>query len=97
MTTDYLLQGPEGLEVMRLLSRKGALSLELKGLRRRGRSAYSICKSEYGLKGTRESVLRQMEQMVEDATAHRIRPIAEAFTNDRGELELTGRYLWRPV
>ena len=75
MTTDYVLQGPEGLEVMRLLSRKGALSLELKGLRRRGRSAYSICKSEYGLKGTRESVLRQMEQMVQDATAHRIRPV----------------------
>ncbi len=42
---------------------KGALKMEIKGLKRRGRSAYSIIKSEYNLKGSRMSVLKQMEQM----------------------------------
>jgi hypothetical protein len=66
-----MLTGPEGFAYMQLIARKGALSLELKGLRRRGRSAYSICKSEYGLRGSRESVLRQMEALVEQAIANR--------------------------
>jgi hypothetical protein len=67
--TSLVLEGPEGLTFMQLIARKGALKLELRGLKRRGRSAYSICKSEYGLKGSRESVLRQMQALVDAAIA----------------------------
>ena len=42
---------------------KGALKMEIKGLKRRGRSAYAIIKDEYNLKGSKKSVLKQMEQM----------------------------------
>ena len=38
-----------------------ALELELKGLKSRGRTAYSIIKSEFGFKGGRESVLSQFK------------------------------------
>ena len=33
------------------------LILEMKGMKRRGRTAYAILKSDYGLKGPRETVL----------------------------------------
>lgn len=42
------------------LARKGALKLEIAGLKRRGRTAYSIVKEVYGYRGSRESVLKQM-------------------------------------
>jgi len=61
---------PEGIRFVQLAARKGALGLELKGMRRsRGRSAYSICKSEYGLRGSRERVYAQMCELVEAAIA----------------------------
>lgn len=56
-------------DFIQLAARKGALGLELKGLRRSGhrRTAYSICKSEYGLKGSRQSVYDQMCALVKQA------------------------------
>jgi hypothetical protein len=61
---------PESIAFARMAARKSALSIEIRtGLRRSGRSAYSICKSEYGLKGSRESVLRQMQALVDQAIA----------------------------
>lgn len=42
-----------------------ALKLEIRGMRRRGRSAYSIVKEKFGLKGSRERVLEQLEQALE--------------------------------
>lgn len=62
---------PESIAFAQLAARKAALSLEIRGLTRRGRSAYSICKSEYGLKGSREAVLRQMQALVDSAIAAR--------------------------
>jgi len=59
----------EGIAFAQLAARRGALRLEIAGMRRRGRSAYSICKAEYGLKGSRESVLEQMTALVEKAIA----------------------------
>ena len=58
---------PEGIEFVQLCARRGALKLELVGLKRRGRTAYSICKEVYGLKGTREQVLAQMNELIEQA------------------------------
>lgn len=53
------------IDFYRLAALKGALYLELKGMKRRGRSAYSILKSEFGLKGNRESVYKQVCELVE--------------------------------
>lgn len=66
-----VIDTPDGISFVQLIARKGALSLEIKGLKRGGRSAYSICKSEYGLKGNRESVLRQVQAMVDAILADR--------------------------
>ncbi len=42
-----------------------ALSLELKGMKRRGRSAYAIVKQEFSLRGSRQSVHTQLQQIIE--------------------------------
>jgi len=49
----------------RMLTLRAGLRLEVKGLRRSGRSFYAIIKKEFGLKGTRESVLAQFDEMLE--------------------------------
>jgi hypothetical protein len=48
----------------RMLTLRAGLRLEVKGLRRSGRSFYAIIKKEFGLKGTRESVLAQFDEML---------------------------------
>lgn len=62
---------PEGIEFVHLLARRGALRLEILGLHRKGRSAYAICKEVYGLKGSRQKVLDQLNRMIEDIQAKR--------------------------
>ena len=62
MTT--VLDTPEQIDMFTFLSRKGALKFEILGLKRSGKSVYSIIKQEYGFKGSRESVLKQMEEII---------------------------------
>lgn len=62
---------PEGIEFFQLVARRGALKMETLGMKRRGQSAYSICKEAYGLKGSRENVLSQMDAMIERKQAAR--------------------------
>jgi hypothetical protein len=62
-----ILSTPEGIAFYQLAARRAALGLEIVGMRRRGRSAYSICKETYGLSGSRESVLAQLTAMIEAA------------------------------
>jgi len=66
-----MIDTPEGIAFFQLAARKGALGLELKGLKRHGRSAYSICKEVYGLKGNKQKVYDQMCQLVIAALAKR--------------------------
>lgn len=66
-----VIDTPEGIAFMQMAARRSALRLEIAGLKRRGRSAYSICKSEYGLRGSRESVLRQMQALIDAELAKR--------------------------
>ena len=61
---DIVIDTPEGIAFFQLCARRGALKLEVIGMRRRGRSAYSICKEVYGLKGNKESVLKQMDDLI---------------------------------
>lgn len=59
-----ILDTPEKIYGAQFLARKSALRLEIMGLKRSGgRTVYSICKSVYHLKGSRQSVLDQMEAM----------------------------------
>ncbi len=51
------------IEAARLLTLRQMLKLEMKGMHRRGRSAYAILKSEYGFKGTRERVLSELDEI----------------------------------
>ena len=56
----------EQIDMFRFLSLRSMLKLECLGMSRRGQSAYSIIKAEYGLKGNKKSVLEQMEQIIKE-------------------------------
>ena len=77
-----------------LAARAGALKLEIRGMHRSGgrRSAYSICKSEYGLHGSRERVLAQMEEMIEAAIADRETHLAAELTGGSIPAHAPGSY-----
>ena len=49
----------DNIDLFRMSVLEKALKLELLGMKGRGRSAYSVIKSEYGLKGNRQSVYDQ--------------------------------------
>ena len=68
MTT---ISTPEGIAFARVLALKGALNLETKGLKRRGRSAYSIVKEEFGYKGNKAKVLAQLVKYCDDVMSSR--------------------------
>jgi hypothetical protein len=53
--------------IYRLITLQSMLELEIKGMGRRGRSAYSIIKQELDLKGNRASVLEQVGEYIEAA------------------------------
>jgi hypothetical protein len=61
-----ILDTPEKIDMFRFLSLRSALKLECLGMGRRGQSAYSIIKQEYGFKGNKKSVLQQMEQIIKE-------------------------------
>jgi hypothetical protein len=64
------ITGKDGIAFYRMAALKGALSLEIKGLRmRRGVSAYAIIKREFGLRGSRERVLEAFTRLVEEKSA----------------------------
>ena len=49
----------ENIDLFRLSILEKALKLELLGMKGRGRSAYSVIKSEFGFKGNKQSVYDQ--------------------------------------
>ena len=60
-----LIPTPEDINKFRLLTLKSALKLEIVGMNRRGRSAYTIIKQEFNLKGSKTKVLEQFEKLIE--------------------------------
>ena len=57
----------DDIQEYRLIVLRSALKLEIKGIRmHRGRTAYSIIKEEFGLKGNRQRVLEQFEELLKD-------------------------------
>lgn len=65
----FVIDTPEGINAYRMLTLRRGLMLEIStGLKlSRGRTCYSIIKSEYNLRGNRDSVLRQFEAIMADA------------------------------
>ena len=59
MTT---LSNPAQIDAARLLTLRQMLRLEMLGMTRKGRSAYSILKSEFGFKGSRESIFVELTE-----------------------------------
>lgn len=60
--------GAASIELVRLLTLKSALGLEIKGIRiRRGYSAYATLKRELNLKGSRQTVLLKVEALIDQA------------------------------
>lgn len=60
-----------GVQFFQALFRKGALEMELVGMKRRGQSAYSICKQVYGFRGSREKVADLMNQLIDALIAEK--------------------------
>lgn len=59
-----VISTPDQIEAFRLLTLRQALKLEIKGMRRTGKSAYSILQ-EMGYSGTRGEVLAQLDKIRE--------------------------------
>jgi hypothetical protein len=55
------------IQAARLLTLRQGLRLEILGLHRRGPSCYSIIKTEFGLKGDKQSVFDQFTQGLEES------------------------------
>jgi hypothetical protein len=63
-----VINRPEQIEAFRLLTLRQALTREMKGMRRTGKSAYSILR-EMGYSGTRAEVLEQLDKIREQLLA----------------------------
>ena len=59
---------PQAIANFRLRSLRGALKLEIAGMKRRGRSVYSIIKEEFGFKGNKQRVLKQLEAKLNESS-----------------------------
>ncbi len=70
-TMEGLAFEPEQVDAFRLRALRGALKLEILGMKRRGRSVYSIVKEEFGFKGSKQKVLEQMEAKINESWATR--------------------------
>ena len=64
MSEIAMLHEEEQIAMFRLFTLRQALKLEMLGMKRHGRSAYSIIKEELGLKGSRETVFKTLSEIL---------------------------------
>ena len=62
-----IIDNPNHIELYRMIVQRQMLGLEIKGLKTKGRSAYSFIKEQYGLKGNKMKVYQQFTSMIETA------------------------------
>ena len=63
-----MITGEENISLFRLLTLKAGLKIEIKGMKvTRGRTCYSIIKDEFNLKGNKQKVLAQFEDIIKEA------------------------------
>mgnify|MGYP007073177997 CR=1 FL=1 len=78
-----IVTGQRDIQLVRLHTLESALKLEIKGLKRRGRSVYSIVKQEFGLKGNKQKVLEQFSKIVKErAESRNLAVMAETGENN---------------
>ena len=64
----HTLTTPEEIDMFRIITLRSALKLELKGIQMtRGRTAYSMVKEEFNLKGSKQKVYDQFNALIEYA------------------------------
>ena len=64
----FMLDTPEQIEMARYLTMRSGLKLEIQGLRlTRGVSCYKMIKDTFGLKGSKQKVLDQFEDLLREA------------------------------
>ena len=78
----WIAYTPENVALIRMAALKSALKLEIAGLRRRGRSVYSIVKEEFGLRGNKRTVLADFEKLIEQKKDENPRSIQEDSQGD---------------
>ncbi len=61
-----IITGKLNIAKYRVFTLRGALQLEMKGMHRRGPSAYTIIKEELGFKGSKQKVLTQLNALIKD-------------------------------
>jgi hypothetical protein len=62
-----LIDNKHDMELYQLLCLKQRLKLEIKGIKvSRGASAYSIIKDKFKIKGNKESILKQFEDILKE-------------------------------
>ena len=66
-----IIDNPEDIDLYSIMTKRSALVMEMKGMKRRGRSAYSIIKEEFGLKGSKERVFEQLTEIIEAIKQYR--------------------------
>lgn len=60
------MEGKDGARTLvRMVTMRAALRLEVLGMSRRGQSVYSMIKKEWNLKGSKKKVLEQFDAIVE--------------------------------
>ena len=59
-----MIGNPDNVELYRWQVLKQALKMEISGMKRRGKSAYSRIKEEFNLKGNKQKVLKQLEEIL---------------------------------
>ena len=62
-----IIDKPNHIELYRMMVQRQALKLQMKGIKTRGRSAYSLIKEQYGLKGNITKVYTEFTVMIETA------------------------------
>ena len=64
----FTLNTPEQIQMAKHLTMRSGLQLELKGMRlTRGVSCYKMIKDRFGLKGNKQKVLDQFEDLLREA------------------------------
>ena len=60
-----VLDTPNKIAQFRAKALLSMLNLEIKGMTRRGRTAYSLIKEEYNFKGSKKKVYQQFKELLE--------------------------------
>ena len=63
------ITGRDSIHLFRIITLRAALKLEVAGMQRRGRSAYSLVKDEFGFRGNKQRVLEQIDALIKQREA----------------------------